>query len=216
MPETLTPKQTEILEFILDRLDGRGAAPTIREIADRFGFASPGSVQRHLDALEKKGFIRRREGASRGIEPVWETVREVFWRRFGIPVVGRVAAGAPILAEANIEQVLDLTDLFPNDDELFALRVQGDSMIEAGIFEGDFVILRPQPTAEAGQIVAAIVEDGDAEGTIKRFNRRGDQIVLEPANSNYQPIVADNVRIAGVALGVVRRFNAAQTRRFFP
>jgi len=215
MREPLTTKQKQILEFILDCLDDRGAAPTIREIAERFGYASPGSVQRHLDALEKKRFIRRREGAARGIEPIWENVREVFWRRFGIPVVGRVAAGEPILAEENIEQVLDLKDLFPNDDELFALRVEGDSMIEAGIFEGDLVILRLQPTAEIGQIVAAIIEDGEAEGTVKYFSRRGDQIVLEPANPNYSPILADNVRIVGVALGVVRRFNAGHTRRLF-
>ncbi len=215
MEEGLTAKQEQMLEFILDCLDDRGTAPTIREIADRFGYASPGSVQRHLDALEKKRYIRRREGAARGIEPIWESVRRVFWRRMGVPVVGRVAAGEPILAEANIEEVLDLKDLFPHDDQLFALRVQGDSMVGAGILEDDLVILRPQPTAEFGQIVAAIVEDGEAEGTIKHFNRRGDQIVLEPANPNYQPIVADNVRIVGVALGVVRRFNAWHTRRLF-
>ena len=215
MAHQLTEKQEQILAFILDCVEARKAAPTIREIADRFGYASPGSVQRHLDALAKKRFIRRREGMSRGIEPVWENVRRVFWQRMGVPVVGRVAAGAPILAEENIEEVLDLQDLFPNDSELFALHVEGDSMIDAGIFDGDLVVLRLQPTAEIGQIVAAIVEDGDAEGTIKRFNRRGDQVVLEPANPNYRPIIADDVRIVGVAVGLVRRFDASRTRRLF-
>lgn len=215
MAHQLTAIQEKILAFILDCVEDRKASPTIREIADQFGYASPGSVQRHLDALVKKQFIRRREGVSRGIELVWENVRRVFWQRMGVPVVGRVAAGAPILAEENVEEVLDLQDLFPNDRELFALRVEGDSMVEAGIFDGDLVVLRLQPTAEIGQIVAAIVEDGDAEGTIKRFNRRGDQVVLEPANPNYRPIIADDVRVVGVAVGLVRRFSASHTRRLF-
>lgn len=215
MPDPLTQKQMQILEFILDTIERQGSAPTIQEIGAHFGYAL-GTVQGHLRALAKKNYIRRREGVSRGIELVWENVRRVFWRRFGVPVVGRVAAGEPLLAEANIEEILDLQDLFPNDEQLFALRVEGDSMIEAGIFEGDLVILRPQPTAEIGQIVAAIVEDGEAEGTLKRFNRRGDQIVLEPANPNYPAIVADDVRIVGVALGMVRRFDVVRTRRLFP
>lgn len=215
MAQHLTEKQEQILAFILDCVEARKAAPTIREIADRFGYASPGSVQRHLDALAKKQFIRRRKGMSRGIELVWENVRRVFWQRMGVPVVGRVAAGAPILAEENIEEVLDLQELFPNDHELFALHVEGDSMIDAGIFDGDLVVLRLQPTAEIGQIVAAIVEDGDAQGTIKRYNRRGDQVVLEPANPDYRPIIADDVRIVGVAVGLIRRFSASRTRRLF-
>ncbi len=215
MPSSLTEKQVRFLEFILDYREEQGTAPTIQEMADHFGYASPGSVQRYLEALEKKGYIRRRERLARGVELIWENVRKVFWQRMGIPVVGRVAAGSPILAEANIEEVLDLQDLFPNDDELFALRVEGDSMVEAGILEGDLVVLRPQPTADSGQIVAAIVDNGEPEGTVKRFNRRGDQVVLEPANPNYQPIVADDVRIVGVALGVVRRFGASHTRRLF-
>lgn len=214
MPDPLTQKQTMVLEFILDAVERHGSAPTIQEIGNRFGDAV-GTVQGHLRALEKKNYIRRREGASRGTELVWENVRRVFWQRFGVPVVGRAAAGEPILAEENIEEILDLQDLFPNDRELFALRVEGDSMVEAGIFEGDLVVLRPQPTAEIGQIVAAIVEDGDAEGTIKRFNRRGDQIVLEPANASHPPIVADNVRVVGVAVGLVRRFGTSRMPQLF-
>lgn len=207
MTQGLTEKQRQILEFIVERMAERGAPPTMREIADRFGFASPASVKGHLDALEKKGFIQRREWTARGIELVKERVEKLFWEREGIPLVGRVAAGQPILAEENIEDVLKLEGLFPTDQGLFALRVQGDSMIEAGILEGDVLVVRPQPTADVGDIVVAILGE---EGTVKRFGRAGDHIRLEPANRNYLPIVTREARIAGVVVGVIRRLRSSK------
>ena len=199
----LTERQREILRYILDRIEERGAPPTMREIADHFGLSSPASVKVHLDALEKKGFIKRREWTARGIEPVKERIRRLFWQQEGIPLVGRVAAGKPILAEENIEEVLPLKGLFPANEDLFALRVQGDSMIEAGIFEGDLVVVRPQPTAEDGEIVVAILDD---EGTVKRYFREGDRVRLEPANSNYSPIITREARVVGKVIGLIRRF----------
>ena len=200
----LTPRQKQILKFILDHTERFGSSPTLREIADHFGFSGPASVRPHLQALEKKGFIRRHEHRARGIELVWEKVKEIFWQRVGIPLVGRVAAGRPILAEENIEEVLDLKGLFPEarHERLFALRVQGDSMVGAGILEGDIVIVRPQPEAQDGDIVVAIVNE--EEGTIKRFFRERDRVRLEPANLGYKPIRTRNVRIVGKVIGVVR------------
>lgn len=206
MRRKLTLKQKQILQFILEHLEEQGAPPTLREIADHFGFTSPASVKPHLEALEKKGYIRRHEHKARGIELVWERVRKVFWQRAGIPLVGRVAAGQPILAEENIEAVLDLKGLFPEAqyEKLFALRVQGDSMRNAGILEGDLVIVRPQPKAEDGDIVVAIVNE--EEGTIKRFFQEKDAVRLEPANPSYKPIRTKNVRIVGKVIGLVRHF----------
>ncbi len=207
MERELTEKQRQVLRFIVDCIEERGAPPTLREIAARFSFASPASVKGHLEALERKGFIRRREWTARGIEPVKERVRRLFWEREGIPLVGRVAAGRPILAEENIEDVLKLEGLFPTDQGLFALRVKGDSMIEAGILEGDILIVRPQPTADIGDIVVATLGE---EGTVKRFGRSGDHIKLEPANKNYLPIVTHEARIVGVVIGVIRHLRSSK------
>jgi repressor LexA len=148
---------------------------------------------------------------ARGIELVQDQVRRLFWMREGIPLVGRVAAGRPILAEENIEEVLRLEGLFPADQELFTLRVQGDSMIEAGIQEGDILIVRPQPTAEDGEIVVAILDD---EGTVKRLRRAPDGIILEPANHNYEPIFTREARIVGVVIGLVRYLRPSQLRTY--
>lgn len=202
MTDELTPKQKRILEYIVDMIEKRGSAPTLREIADRFGFTSPASAKSHLQALEKKGYIQRRPWSARGIELVKERVQKVFWRHEGIPLVGRVAAGKPILAEENIEEVLKLQGIFPHDEDLFALRVQGDSMIEAGIFEGDILIVRQQSTANVGDIVVALIGD---EGTVKRYGRAGDHIRLEPANAKYPPIITSEARVAGKVIGVIRR-----------
>lgn len=211
MDATLTDRQTQVLAYIVDVLERHGAPPTVREIADRFGFASPGSVQRHLDALEKKGFLTRREGLARGIELDHTRVRELFGETDGIPLVGRVAAGRPIVAEENIEDILNMDGLFPSDMDLFALRVEGESMIDAGIFPNDIVIVRPQPTAEAGDVVAALVDD---EGTIKRLGYQDNQPVLEPANANYRPIVSDDIRVVGVVVGLVRQIRSSAMRRW--
>lgn len=211
MIPSLTDRQTQVLGYIVGVLERHGAPPTVREIADRFGFASPGSVQRHLDALEKKGCLQRREGLARGIELNRARVREVIGLSDGIPLVGRVAAGRPIVAEENVERILHMDGLFPSDMELFALRVDGDSMVEAGIFPGDLVVVRPQPTAETGDVVAALVED---EGTVKRLAYHDDRPVLEPANPHYRPIVSDSIRIVGVVVGLVRQMRSSARRRW--
>jgi len=132
---------------------------------------------------------------------IQEKVRKLFWNLQGIPLVGRVAAGQPILAQENIEDVLELKGMFPRDNDLFALRVKGDSMIEAGIIENDLIIVRPQQTANIGEIVVAIIDD---EGTVKRFGQAGDHIRLEPANKNYLPIITKEARIVGKVIGLIR------------
>jgi repressor LexA len=202
MVDELTTKQRQILEYIVDLVERQGSPPTLREIANRFGFSSVASAKCHLEALEKKGYIKRRAWSARGIELVKEQVQRLFWQREGIPLVGRVAAGQPVLAEENIEEVLKLEGIFPHDDGLFALRVKGDSMIDAGIFEGDLLIVRQQPTANVGDIVVALIGD---EGTVKRYGRAGDHIRLEPANEKYPPIITSEARIAGKVIGVIRR-----------
>lgn len=209
MRNELTEKQRQILEFILKFIEERGAPPTLREITERFEMSSPASAQGHLEALKKKGYIRRRGFSARGIEPIWERIRRLFWQRQGIPLVGRVAAGKPILAEENIEDVLTLEDLFHKDGNLFALRVQGDSMIEAGIFENDILIVRQQATADTGDVVVAIVGD---EGTVKRLSWVGDRMLLEPANPKYPPIIAEEARIVGKVIGVIRDMTRAAWR----
>lgn len=211
MNASLTDRQTQVLQYIVDVLERHGAPPTVREIADRFGFASPGSVQRHLSALERKGFLTRRKGRARGIELNRDKVRRVLGLDDGIPLVGRVAAGRPIVAEENVEDILQMDGLFPRDMELFALRVEGDSMVEAGILPNDIVVVRPQPTAETGDVVAALVDD---EGTIKRLSYQDGQPVLEPANASYRPIVSDDTRVVGVVVGLVRQLRSSAMRRW--
>lgn len=210
MRSDLTDRQRQILEFILEFIEERGAPPTLREITERFEMSSLASAQGHLEALEKKGYIRRRGFSARGIEPVWEKIRRLFWQRHGIPLVGRVSAGKPILAEENIEDVLTLEGIFPKDERLFALRVQGDSMIEAGIFENDILIVRQQSTADIGDIVVVIMGD---EGTVKRLGRSGDRMLLESANPKYQPIIVEEARIVGKVIGVVRDMTRSAWRR---
>ena len=209
-PWQLTRKQKEVLRFIVECIDERGSPPTVREICDRFGLRSPASAQRYIQALERKGYLHRRPGSARAVELVWDRVNRVFWERAGIPLVGRVAAGEPILAEENIDDVLPLKGLFPMDQGLFALRVQGDSMVEAGIWDGDVVIVRPQPWANTGDVVVAVLMDAEEEGTVKRLGRWDErEVVLEPANPRYEPlrVKPEEVRIVGVVVGVLRKLN---------
>lgn len=200
----LTKRQHLILEFIVGIVEERGLPPTIREIGERFNIASTNGVWRHLQALERKGYIKRREGLARGIELVPERVRQLFYGRYHLPLVGRVAAGEPVLAVENIEGLLSLEELFPAE-EGFALRIQGDSMKDAGIFPGDIVIVRQQPTAEAGEVVVAIVNEEEA--TVKRLAQpeKSGEVRLEPANPRYDPIVSRDVQIVGKVIGVIRQ-----------
>lgn len=203
-----TETQEQILKFIVDHIEEDGSPPTIREISGHFGYSAPTSARTHLQALAKKGYIILHEGRARGIELVTEKVQKLFWSISGIPLVGRVAAGTPILAEENIEDVLQFKGFFHQDEGLFALRVKGDSMIEAGIYENDLIIVRPQTTANIGEIVVAIIDD---EGTVKRYGQAGDHIRLEPANKNYLPIITRDVRIVGKVIGLIRDMQGPQT-----
>ncbi|MEW6203461.1 MAG: transcriptional repressor LexA [bacterium] len=199
--DILTDRQEEIFNYILEHIEDEGYPPTIRRIGAHFNIVSPNGVKEHLLALQRKGYINLRPRTSRGIEvlrrPRWTEGREK-----GIPLVGRIAAGLPVLAVENIEDRLTLERLFPSDGRIFALRVRGDSMTDAGIYDGDIVIVRPQKTAEKGDIVVALLDD---EATVKKFHRKRNKVCLIPANKKYTPIILDSVEIAGKVIGVIRK-----------
>ena len=200
----LTGRQQQVLEGIHHIIKEKGYPPTVREIGERLGLRSSCTVQRHLEALERKGYIKRDRTKARSVEivhapdPTMIPVPMV-----PVPVVGTVAAGQPILATENIEEVFPLPRDVVKDDQCFMLQVEGDSMIEAGIFDGDYVVVRQQPYAEDGDIVVALLED---EATVKRFRRRRSSIHLEPANKKMKPIIADDVKIVGKVLMSIRRY----------
>jgi repressor LexA len=216
MKKELTERQELILEFIKQFKEENGYPPTLREIGKNFGISSTFGVKRHLDALVKKGYLKIESNASRGISfqkddnPAAESEvvierNELFSK---IPIVGRVAAGMPLLAIENIEGSIVIDSSFmKKSQDCFALKVKGDSMINAGIFEGDLVIVAPQSNASNGEIVVALLDD---EATIKTYEMRGDVIRLIPENSNYSPIIIDKAKsfsIAGKIIGVLRWFN---------
>ena len=188
----LTKKQKLVYEFIRDKIRHRGYGPTVREIGDHFKIRSPNGVMCHLKALEKKGLISREKNRSRAIQLSEEP---------GLPLYGMIAAG--VLHEAVEQQErIDFTDIF-NKDNLFVLKVNGDSMIEDAIADGDHVIVREQRTARKGQIVVAVTDEGEA--TLKRWYPEANRIRLEPANAAMKPIYVRNATIRGVVVGVVRR-----------
>lgn len=204
----LTEKQREILSYIAEMLRTTGYPPTIRQIGARFGITSTNGVRTHLRALQKKGYIKRSPYTSRGIELLSHGLKRALTKEVTeVPLVGRVAAGAPILAVENIEDILLMDrELFKGEEKLFALRVRGDSMVEAGILDGDHVIVRQQETAEIGDIIVALLGD---EATVKIFRRGANgEIILVPANSRMQPIVAVpgqvEVKILGKVVGLLR------------
>jgi repressor LexA len=204
----LTERQREIYDFIADAIRDNGYPPTIREIMDGFNIASTNGVRTTLAALEKKGYIRRRPMLSRGIELTDQARREsrsdLDFRE--VPIVGRVAAGEPILATENIEGTLAVDRSLAPSSDVFALQVQGESMRNAGIYDGDYVLARHQDTADQGDIVVAVIGD---EATVKRFYTEGDQIRLQPENESFDPILVDpqssDFRIAGKIVGLMRR-----------
>lgn len=194
----LNERAREILTFIQRFRRENGSAPTIREIGEQFQISSTNGVRYYLNLLEKSGHIRRNRKISRGIGPIGAA------RGMGIPVLGRVAAGQPILAEENFAGSLEMGEMFGETASLFALQVRGDSMIDAGILEGDYVIVRKQDDAQAGEIVVALVED---EATVKYYQPRRGHIELVAANAKYEPIVVGKTaafRILGTVRGVVR------------
>ncbi len=195
----LTPRQEQVLEFIRESVRVNGYPPTVREICAALDLSSPSTVHAHLANLERLGLIRRDPTKPRALD----VVRELRPPR-PLPLVGRVAAGVPILAEENVEELVEVPGFLRRDDDDFVLRVEGDSMADAGIFNGDFIVVHSQDQADNGEIVVALVGD---EATTKRFYREGRKVRLEPANELYEPIVvsADEVQLVGKVVGVLRR-----------
>lgn len=202
--QRITDRQRQVLEGIHQIRRERGYPPTVREIGERLGLRSSCTVQRHLEALERKGYIKRARTKARSVEIVQaEDPTMIPVPMVPVPVVGTVAAGQPLLAAENIEEVFPLPRDIVKDDQCFMLRVKGDSMIEAGIFDGDYVVVRQQPYVEDGDIAVALLED---EATVKYYKRRRNRVYLEPANSSMRPIVADDVQIIGKVLMSIRRY----------
>lgn len=196
--EELTLKQKEVLKFIYECIKFNQVPPTIREIASQFGYSSTGTVRDYLKALIQKGYIKVAANKSRAIELIRETL-------FSIPIIGRVRAGLPSLAVEEIEGYLNLDSLVFSDASTFALRVKGDSMVEAGIMPDDLVLVKKQNIAQTGETVVALIGE---EATVKYLRRRGKDYFLEPANSKYQPIKVDSeVSIIGKVISVIRRFS---------
>ena len=194
----LNERAREIHSFIQRYRRENGSAPTIREIGRQFEISSTNGVRYYLNLLEKAGYIRRTGGISRGIGPSTETLPA------GIPILGRVAAGQPILAEENWNGSLELADMFGQTENLFALQVRGDSMIDAGILPGDHVIVQKQENARPGDIVVALIDD---EATVKYYRPHKDRIELVAANAKYAPIVVgenSGFSILGTVRGVIR------------
>lgn len=205
---TLTARQRGILECIESHTRRRGYPPSVREIGDVVGLTSTSTVHAHLNSLERMGFIRRDPTKPRAIEVRYDPSSEVTAERRPvrhIPLVGDVAAGTDVLAQANVEELLPLPADFTGDGQLFMLRVRGDSMVEAGILDGDFVVVREQPEARNGEIVVAGIPGEEA--TVKTFTRKGDKVVLLPANARLAPMEFDpsDVQIFGKVVTVLRR-----------
>jgi repressor LexA len=189
MADQLTPRQQQILEMISETVERRGYPPSVREIGDAVGLSSPSSVHSQLATLERGGFLRRDPSRPRAIEVRYDTDTQLSRPRSGgraVPVVGEIAAGAPIVAEERVEEVYSLPKEIVGDGTLFALRVRGESMLEAGVLPGDLVVIRQQPTVEQGEMCAAMI---DGEATVKFFRRtRTGEVYLDPANAGYEPI----------------------------
>lgn len=205
---TLTPRQREILEMIEQHMRDHGYPPSVREIGEAVGLTSPSTVHAHLNALQRRGYLRRDPTKPRAIEVRWDSNSDAAIDRRPVkhvPLVGDVAAGTDVLAQENVEEVLPLPADFTGEGELFMLRVRGDSMIDAGILDGDFVVCRAQSEAGEGEIVVAGIP-GD-EATVKTFTRKGDNVVLVPSNPRLDPIELppEDVTIYGRVVTVLRR-----------
>lgn len=210
MGEELTKRQRQILEFIRGMIEKKGFPPTIREIGERFKITSTNGVRAILSALTKKGYIRRKPLVSRGIE-LAAKVKTVFDYGEGsifvtVPLLGRIAAGLPTLAVENIEGSIAVDRSFVPGGEVFSLRVEGESMVDSGIFHGDYVLARAQSTAERGDIVVAVIGE---EATVKKYVPLRNRVKLEPANPAFRPILVDrrspDFRIAGKVIGLLRK-----------
>jgi len=198
----LTKRQQEIFEFIKRYSSEHGYPPTVRDIGKAIGLTSSSTVHAHLANLEKLGVLRRDPTKPRALELLGQAAKKVVPGPSGLPLVGRVAAGAPVLAEENIEEYVDVPEIAGGDAGEYVLRVRGESMKDAGILEGDHVVVRPQDTANDGEIVVALVGE---EATVKRFYRESDHVRLQPENEAMEPIRVRDVQILGRVVGVCRR-----------
>jgi repressor LexA len=200
----LTKRQQEIFDFIKKYSAKYGYPPTVRDIGKAVGLASSSTVHAHLANLEKVGLLRRDPTKPRAIELLDRAVGAVkdAVASQGLPVIGQVAAGTPILAEENIEEYVTVPEIAGGDDGEYLLRVRGDSMVKAGILPDDFVVVRPQDTAADGEIVVALVGE---EATVKRFFREDDHVRLQPENDAHEPIRSREARVLGRVVGVLRR-----------
>ena len=206
--EGLSPRQREVLEFIDAQIRDRGFPPSVREIGEAVGLSSPSTVHAHLGALQDKGFLRRDPSKPRAIELAYEPMSTAPVERGTIryvPLVGHVAAGTGVLANQHIEETLPLPEDFTGPGDLFMVKVRGDSMIEAGIFDGDHIVVRVQHTAEPGDIVVAGIPGEEA--TVKTFLRKRNKIVLRPANPALTDMIfePDEISIYGRVVTVLRR-----------
>jgi repressor LexA len=203
----ISKRQQDILDFIKDEVRAKGYPPSVREIGEAVGLASSSTVHGHLSRLESKGFIRRDPTKPRAIEILDETNSHVPMQTvINVPIIGKVTAGSPITAVENVEEYFPLPASFGNsDDHIFMLEIMGDSMIEAGILDGDYVIVKQQRTANNGDIVVAMTEEDEA--TVKRFYKEKDHFRLQPENSSLEPIILQNVSILGKVVGVYRNIH---------
>jgi repressor LexA len=205
----LTGRQQEIWDFLVDYVDRHGYPPTVREIGERVGLASPSTVHAHLANLERAGFLKRDPTKPRALELTGlrrpETRSTHASNAQGLPLMGEIAAGGPLLAEENVEEYVDLPERLVGAAD-FLLRVKGDSMIDAGILDGDLVVVRKSDTAVNGDIVVALAGDdeGADEATVKRYFREKGRVRLQPENSALEPIYAKHVQILGKVVGVFR------------
>ena len=212
MVEELTERQRQTLEYIAETVSQRGYPPSVREMCVALGLASSSTAHSHLQALQRKGYLRIDPTKPRAIEVLFDSDTGLPAERRparSVPLLGRIAAGTPILAEEHVEDIYPMPADLVGDGTTFMLEVSGDSMVEAGILDGDYVVVRQQPTARSGEIVAAMVPStyGDgAEATVKRIRHRGSAIILEPANEALEPYEApDGTEILGKVVAVFRK-----------
>ena len=205
--EKLSARQQQILDYILEAVRDRGYPPSVREIGEAVGLSSPSTVHSHLSALVRTGYIRRDPSKPRAIEVIDHADLEGGLQRApvrDVPLVGRIAAGSPILAEEDIDEIYPLPTELVGNDPVFMLRVRGDSMVNAGILDDDYVVVRRQPDAPDGRIIAALIEGEEA--TVKRLQRMDGRVVLKSENPHYPPMVfSEGVEILGVVVAVLRR-----------
>ncbi len=203
MYEDLNAKQAEILNFIKDEVNQKGYPPSVREICRAVKLSSTSSVHAHLEKLQKKGYIKKDPSKPRAIEILYGDYTNSSRKAVQVPIIGKVTAGQPILAVQNFDGMFPLPKNFVADNDVFMLKVYGESMIDAGIYDGDYVIVRQQTTAENGDIIVALIDEESA--TVKRFFKEKDHIRLQPENPAMDPIIVKNVIVLGKVIGLFRK-----------